>query len=77
MKEGEHLDNTKRVSKSIVGAFNLKGAAEYAGVSAPTMLEWVNRSDFPAFRSGRRWVIPCEAFTRWLNEQAKARACIE
>ena len=60
-----------------VGAFNLKSAAEYASVSAPTMLEWVNRGDFPAFRSGRRWVIPREGLTNWLNEQARARACFD
>lgn len=42
---------TKETTK---GAFNLKSAAEFASVSTPTMLEWVNRGDFPAFRSGRR-----------------------
>lgn len=63
--------------EATVGAFNLKGAAEFASVSAPTMLEWVNREGFPAFRSGRRWVIPREAFTQWLNDQARARASID
>lgn len=71
------MNNTNNDSKATVGAFNLKSAAEYASVSAPTMLEWVNRQDFPAFRSGRRWVIPREAFAKWLNEQAQARACID
>lgn len=67
----------QREGGNLMGAFNLKSAAEFASVSTPTMLEWVNRQDFPAFRSGRRWVIPREGFIRWLNEQAAQRACFE
>lgn len=59
-----------------VGAFTLRSAAEFAGVSTPTMIEWVNREDFPAFKSGRRWIIPRDALVQWLNEQAGRRACI-
>ena len=55
-------------------AFNLKEAAAYAGVSNPTMISWVNRADFPAFRSGRRWIIPRRPFIHWLEEQAEKRA---
>jgi len=60
--------------KTDCGAFNVKTAAEYAGVSRPTMAEWINRSDFPAFKSGSRWIIPRDALIRWLNERAAERA---
>ena len=56
------------------GAFTLEGAAKHAGVSVPTITEWVNRSDFPAFRSGRRWIIPRSSFEKWLEDQARERA---
>ena len=54
----------------------LEAAAKLAGVSAPTMLSWVNRSDFPAFRSGRRWVIPRDSLLEWMKAQAAERATI-
>lgn len=59
-----------------IGAFNLEGAAKFASVSKPTMLEWVNRQEFPAFRSGKRWIIPREAFEEWLNNQGRNRTNI-
>lgn len=67
----------QKSAEALPGAFNLKGAAEFASVSTPTMLEWVNRQDFPAFRSGRRWVIPRDSFVQWLNDQAARRACFD
>lgn len=51
-------------------AFTLSEAAEAVGVSRPVMTEWVNIPGFPAFRSGKRWVIPVTALEAWLNEQA-------
>lgn len=54
-------------------AFDMKSAAEAAGVSIPTMRELAQRPDFPAFRAGRRWVIPCDLFKAWLEKQAKAQ----
>lgn len=59
-----------------VGAFNQTTAAAFAGVSVPTMLTWINRADFPAFRSGRRWVIPRDPFIRWMEDQAAKRATL-
>lgn len=56
------------------GAFTLEGAAKHANVSVPTVTEWVNRQDFPAFRSGRRWVIPRASFDAWLEDRARERA---
>jgi len=58
-------------------AFNVEGAARYAGVSGPTLLEWLNSDDFPAFRSGRRWVIPRKGFEDWLDRHAQERADIK
>jgi excisionase family DNA binding protein len=52
----------------------IKTGAERANVSVPTFAAWVKRSDFPAFKSGRRWIIPTADFDRWMSEQAKARA---
>lgn len=51
-------------------AFTLKEAAEAASVSVPTMHEWARRPGFPAMRAGRKWVIPVDAFRRWMEEQA-------
>ena len=56
------------------GAFTLAGGAKFAGVSIPKMAELVHREDFPAFRVGRRWVIPRDALIRWMNERAAVRA---
>ena len=55
-------------------ALTLEEAAASMGVSAPTMREIANRQDFPAFRKGRRWIIPQRAFADWLDKQARERA---
>ena len=54
--------------------YNLQQAAEEGGISLPTMRALAHRADFPAFRVGRRWIIPVEDFMRWLSEQAEKRA---
>lgn len=56
------------------GTFTVETGAQWANVSRPTFSEWMKRADFPAFKSGRRWIIPREALIRWLNERAKERA---
>ena len=53
-------------------SYTLTQAAEAINVSRPTMSNLVKRDDFPAFRSGTRWIIPAEAFKNWLNSQAAA-----
>lgn len=55
-------------------ALTLEQAAESIGVSAPTMLAIANQPGFPALRVGRRWIIPVQALTEWLNEQANNQA---
>lgn len=52
--------------------YTLTQAAEAINVSRPTMQRLVNRSDFPAFRTGKRWIIPADSFKDWLNNQATA-----
>lgn len=57
-------------------ALTLEEAAASMGVSVPTMREIANRQDFPAFRKGRRWIIPQRAFADWLDKQARERAAM-
>lgn len=40
------------------------------GFSMPTVLNIVNRADFPAIRYGRKIVVPRTAFEKWLEETA-------
>lgn len=54
----------------------LHEAAEAMNVSEPTMREIVRRSDFPAIRAGRRWVIPSREFVDWLGKQAFSRTTL-
>lgn len=58
-------------------AYNMKEAAAACGVSTGTMQMMVNREDFPAFRVGRRWVIPRASFEEWLKRQAAKRRTFE
>lgn len=53
-------------------SYTLSQAAEAINVSRPTMQEIVQREDFPAFRTGKRWIIPIDAFRNWLNDQVAA-----
>ncbi len=55
-------------------AFTLEQAAESIEVSVPTMRTLIQQPGFPAFRVGRRWVIPVNAFQEWMHEQAVSRA---
>lgn len=54
-------------------AYDMKEAAAACGVSTGTMQMMVNREDFPAFRVGRRWVIPRDSLNEWLKRQAAKR----
>ena len=52
-------------------SLNLKEAAEIIGISKPKMAEVASRPGFPAFRVGRRWVIPRKALLEWIEAEAK------
>lgn len=56
------------------GTFNLDQAAEFIGTNHTTMCAIVKTPGFPAFRMGRRWIIPRDALIRWLNDRAAERA---
>lgn len=51
--------------------FTAKEGAAAAGVSMPTFLDWLHRPGFPAFRAGRKWLIPVEPFKAWLAAQCE------
>ena len=53
--------------------YTLKEAAEAAQLSEPVMRELIYSDGFPAFRVGRRWVIPKETVSNWLNTNALNR----
>ena len=53
--------------------YTLKEAAEAAQLSEPVMRELIYSDGFPAFRVGRRWVLPKETFSNWLNTNALNR----
>lgn len=55
-------------------AYTLAEAAEAINVSVPTMRSLVHQPGFPAFRAGKRWVIPVAEFEAWLGRQANDRA---
>ena len=55
-------------------ALTLEEAAESITVSINTMRALIYQPGFPAFRVGRRWVIPVDAFNAWLCKQGYAKA---
>ena len=61
------MDNSKL-------ALTLEQAADLINVSLPTMREIVHKADFPAFRMGRRWIIPVDTFNEWICQRAKERS---
>lgn len=42
------------------------------GISMPVTYDLCNSEGFPSIRIGKKIVVPCEAFERWLNETAAA-----
>ena len=67
-KEGIKMENRY--------ALTIGEAAKSLGVSMPTMRKIASQKDFPAFRVGKRWIIPCHAFDEWLDKQARGRAAM-
>ena len=52
-------------------ALTVTEAATLAGVSRPTMYQWMKISGFPAFKIGGCVRIPAQAFAAWLEQQTK------
>ena len=55
-------------------ALGMDEARKIVGVSYPTMLELVHSNGFPAFRVGKKWLVPHAQLMEWLAKQAKERA---
>ena len=52
-------------------ALNPSEAAEILHVSRSTIYQLLKRNDFPAFKLGRRTLIPVEALRRWVEKQTE------
>lgn len=48
-------------------------AAAVLGVSRPTVYQLIHRSDFPAFKVGRRTMISRSALQEWAERLAEER----
>ena len=59
-------------SENLSLALNLTEAAKALHVSRPTMQMIANREDFPAIRFRKRWIIPVDALTAWLKQEASS-----
>ena len=58
-------------------AYTLAEAAKRMHISEPVLRTLVHRPDFPAFRVGKRWMIPDVDLKRWLSDRAAEKAEIE
>ena len=47
-----------------------KEAAEAMNVSMPTMYQWMRTEGFPAFKTGKKWLVPARSFEQWIEKQA-------
>lgn len=43
------------------------------GIGTNSVYELMKRKDFPAFKIGANWIIPCEEFNKWLYNQCNNR----
>ena len=48
---------------------NLEEAAEYLGVTANTLRNWIKKSEleFPAYKAGHQWKLKRSEIDEWLN----------
>ena len=59
------------MEKKNKAVFNLKEAAEYLGISAPTLVGLLKSGEIPSRRAGQRWLISKTALDEWLNANIK------
>lgn len=52
-------------------AVSLTEAARLLGVSRPTIYRYIHRTDFPAFRLGRRTLVSVDGLRDWISKQAE------
>ena len=48
--------------------YSVDEVAQMLGISRGLAYEMVGRGELPSVRLGRRLLIPCRAFERWLDE---------
>jgi len=48
---------------------SLSEAAKVVGVSYPTIHKLAHSNGFPAFRVGKKWIVPREKLIEWLHRQ--------
>lgn len=51
-------------------AVSLSQAAQMLGVSRPTVYQYANLPDFPAFRVGGRVLVSVDGLRAWVNARA-------
>lgn len=51
--------------------YNVKEIAALLNINLISAYELTKRNDFPAFRLGRRILVPRSAFENWLTQQAR------
>lgn len=54
--------------------FNLKEAAEYLGISTPTLVALLKSGKIPSRRAGQRWLISKATLDAWLSENTCERS---
>lgn len=54
-------------------AVSLAQAAKMLGVSKPTVYQYANLPDFPAFRIGGRVLVSADGLRAWVNARAGVR----
>ena len=53
--------------------YNVPEIAKMLGISRPAAYDLIHSDGFPVIRIGeRRFVIPCEAFDKWMSDAAAA-----
>ncbi len=52
--------------------YTVDEVAKMLGISRGLAYEMVNRGELPSIRLGRRVLIPCRAFHRWLEEAVRS-----
>lgn len=55
-------------------AFNRKEAADYMGISIPTLVRLLKSGEIPCRRIGQRWLISKNVLDNWLKKENYERS---
>ena len=58
-------------------AVSMTEAARLLGVSRPTVYQYANMVDFPAFRVGGRVLVSVDGLRQWVNDRAGVSADVQ